>query len=455
MSFDTAPNSNKPTSAALLDAGQMIIDGLSIVSDFIVPGAGGVWDILNAFIYFLRSWFTSDKRAASGLRMCGWIQLACILLLGPGQLFGSSLKKFARTGKVSKPGLLKRGLIWVTSVKTSIANWGRGVAIRLLSHPAIQKIFKVFGKKGENQLEVMKNSFEAARVAASKELDELLTRLPASNWKYYFRSGLVSGSKALGEELGEEVVTNTLKRLRFPKATLWASGFVQGKTYHYASKEFSQATIRTITDSHVTCTLIRPDGSAVASTVPIFEFLDTAVGQFLRNKRLWRLPKGRLIGTVVGRHYARGMYYYNGVWGLDEEKANQTPVDPNVIALTDADIKFKREREDSVGVIINKVYGKDLNVADWMDDPKLVPFLNELERKYQIPTTNGFNDGNLTILIRDLLKRGYPKYAKSATLGLSSNRRINLLQNILRKNSADAIKEMDGILQKIRTKRGG
>lgn len=453
-----ASNSNKPVSAVVLDWTQSIIDGLSIIADFIIPGSGGIFDIINAIIYFIRAWTTSNAKAARGLYMCGIIQIGCILLLGPGQIYGSVLKKFVKGEKVAKPGLLKRGLIWIKTIYTNIANGVRRLGLKLLNHPAIERAFTLLGggifglKYGKTKLELMKNSIEAAIVSSKKGLDELLAALPASKWKTRLSPKKI-GAKALGEELGEEVVTNTLKRLRFPTATLRASGFVEGKTYLYASKEFGKASIQKITDSYVTCTLIRYDGTAIIRQVPIFEFLDNAIGQFLRNKKLWRLPKGRLIGTVVGRHYARKMYYNDGVWKFDEAAANQTPVDPNEIALTDAEIKYRREVEDSVGVIINKVYGKDLNVADWMDDPKLVPFLNELERKYQIPISNNLNDGNLAILIRDLLKRGYPKYAVSATLSLSDNRKINLIQNKLKK--ADAIKEMDGILQKIRTKRGG
>ena len=454
-----ASNSKKPTSAAILDWTQTILDGLSIVSDLVVPGAGGVWDLINAAIYFIRAWTTSNTKAAKGLYMCGMIQLACVMLLGPGQTFGMVLKLFAKGKPVAKTGLLKRGLIWMTSVWTQIANGARRLALKVLNNKYVERAFTLLGggifgsKYGKTKLELLKNSFEAAIASSKKNLDELLAALPASRWKSFLSPKKI-GTKALGEMVSEEAITNSFKRLRFPVATLKASGFVQGKTYNYASKEFSKATINKISGSNVTCNLIRADGTSILKEVPISEFLDTAAGQFLRNKKFLYLPKGRLIATVLGRHYVRGWYYNDGVWKFDEEKVNSSSVDPNEIALTNEQITQKQSEVSDLFVIIDKAYGKELNGDDY-SAPELIAFFNELERKYQIPTSNDVNDGNIAILIRDLLKKGYPKFANSATYSLSSERRINLILNILRKNPAEAIKEMDKLLQKVRTKRGG
>lgn len=87
------------------------MDFISMGFDFVIPGSGGVIDILNGVSYIIEGGFKQNQKEKEALYLLGTISFASVILIGPLQGLVVPLKSFINGSTKTLTPQIKKGLI--------------------------------------------------------------------------------------------------------------------------------------------------------------------------------------------------------------------------------------------------------------------------------------------------------------------------------------------------------
>lgn len=131
-------------------------DLISMGLDFMLPGTGAVVDTLIGIGMIIAAQFKTGEEQDS-LYLMAAIQFALVLLPGPLQLIGTTLRRAVKTGKGLATPVVKKGLGIISGSFTTIMNGLNTIVQKALSSPLAKKVIGKWGKKINEFITKFKN----------------------------------------------------------------------------------------------------------------------------------------------------------------------------------------------------------------------------------------------------------------------------------------------------------
>jgi hypothetical protein len=131
-------------------------DLISMGLDFALPGTGAVVDTLIGIGMIIAAQFKTGE-AQDSLYLMAAIQFALVLLPGPLQLIGTTLRRALKSGKGLATPVVKKGLGIISGAFTTIMNGLNAIVQKALSSPLAKRVIGKWGKKINELITKFKN----------------------------------------------------------------------------------------------------------------------------------------------------------------------------------------------------------------------------------------------------------------------------------------------------------